>query len=255
MTFRIVPAFVLVDADQSLGADLILSDHPNAVENDPRVSIEDRHYGVSIGINLSDLRRLVLAVEKEADRHTFADPARRLIETPRREPEPVETVGLSSIQRGETDAERQAREKRQEAERQAERVRKAADHAEALRSVTDAESKLAAALTDKAAAALGALTGGGIDAVNERGTWRFVKHGENYSRQVKGLQARGLVSVTYYAGGKASAWLTDEGRRVAVALELAGRLDEDGDVATDPAAIRRRAAAAVERSVTVHLVD
>ena len=83
---RSIPAFVMIDADMNLAADLVVSDHPDTVETDPRVYINDRHYGVGIGINLSDLRRLVLAVEKAAEGHTMASQGGRLVVEPIRRP-------------------------------------------------------------------------------------------------------------------------------------------------------------------------
>ena len=79
MNLRSIPAFAIHDADQTLEASLVVDDAPDALETDPRVSILDRHYGVSIGISLSDLRRLMLAVEKAADLHMAAPQVGRLV--------------------------------------------------------------------------------------------------------------------------------------------------------------------------------
>lgn len=79
MPFRSVPAFTILDADTNLEATLVLDANPEVIESDPRVSILDRHYGVSVGLSLSDLRRLVLAVEKAADLHTGVSYVGRLV--------------------------------------------------------------------------------------------------------------------------------------------------------------------------------
>ena len=220
MPFQSIPAFSILDADVNLEASLILSDHPDAVETDPRVSIHDRHYGVSVGINLSDLRRLMLAVEKAADLHTNASPVGRLAIEPVR-PEPP---------RAETPEEREAREAQQKADFEAQKAAKIAAHEAELQTVTNEERKLAAALTDRAAETVGAMIHAGIGAVNERGVWRYVRDGESWTQPIKGLTARGLVKSTYYTGGKADAWLTEEGQRVALALEDIGRIDREGDL-------------------------
>lgn len=254
--FRTIPAFVLVDADRSLGADLVISDHPDAVETDPSVYILDREYGTQIGIKLSDLRRLVLAVEKAAEDHTAANPVGRLVVgLEASHVYSIPSAAASAIARGETDNERAAREAAQEAERVARKADEEARHAEELRSVTEAEKNHARALSNPAVAAIGALTCGGIGGISERGVWRFVKDNESYSRAIKGLKLRSLVDVSYYSGGKADAHLTEAGRRIALALELLGRLDEDGDLVTAPSAVANLARAAEERAVRVHLVQ
>jgi len=72
MTYRTIPAFAILDADTNLDASLLLPPDVDADTTDPRVFIHDRHYGVSIGLNLSDLRRLMAAVDKAADLNTDA---------------------------------------------------------------------------------------------------------------------------------------------------------------------------------------
>jgi len=217
MPFRSETAYRLLDADRDLEASLILSDHPDADESDPTVSILDRHYGVSIGVPLSVLRSLVLGVEKAADMHTTAPQVGRLVVQPVTRPAPAP----------ETPEERQAREDRQEVERLERKAEDDRRHEAALTTVTAEETKVAKALTD---AAVETLVLRSVEGVSCEGAWRYVRDHQNRTQSVKGLVARELMAVSYYSGGKSSADRTDLGDRVLLALEAIGRIDRDGEL-------------------------
>ena len=54
----------------------------------------------------------------------------------------------------------------------------------------------------------------GVNATCINGVWHWTRKGVPCGRIVNSLLKRGLMSATYYTGGRASAWITDEGRKL-----------------------------------------
>lgn len=69
-------------------------------------------------------------------------------------------------------------------------------------------------ITKKQMYAMNRLHARKIEGFNLRGRWRYLdsSRGEEHTSQIEALKERGIVEMSYYAGGKAGVYFTEAGR-------------------------------------------